>query len=133
MAGDEEYDRELFFHEDDDHNLFETLRGFDLHEPPPFISFDDYLRTGSRHVFGSGELQTPDEQVMVDGATNSSNNLTPSTGGGASPASPNSSADSSSTEAAGEENSVRCKDRPQQEAKAHADEADSTDKLKKLA
>ncbi|RRT65936.1 hypothetical protein B296_00040630 [Ensete ventricosum] len=110
-------DRDLYFHDD---FTFYAERDLSLlsGEMPngaaigtlqpwsPIMSFDDYLKLDA---FDPGELASP--ELVADGAVNSTNNLTPSTGcgGGTSPASPSSSVPSSSTEAAGEEDTSRRK------------------------
>ncbi|WOK98525.1 hypothetical protein Cni_G07237 [Canna indica] len=174
----EAMDREFFFHDhhflrdrsgsgDDDFSLHDerdlsslfvaqkqggdSLPGFDLHAAPSFMmSFDDYLH-GSRCILDDSDAFATGDQLAVDGGTiKSSNNLTPSTGGGgASPTSLNCSVSSSSIEAAGDEDGRRCKrdklkreeeeeeelikelDEKQEQAKA-GEEANS-DKTKKVS
>ncbi|WOK95674.1 putative WRKY transcription factor 71 [Canna indica] len=115
----------------------------------PFMSFDDYSMSGSAtsdgmlgsdfDMFGTAEAAAV--EPVADSKINCCNgHPTPSTGGAASPASPNSSVSSSSAEVDGEEEPAgQCKKSKQeeeikeqkQEAKA-GDEADS-DKSKKLS
>ncbi|XP_064961081.1 probable WRKY transcription factor 51 isoform X2 [Musa acuminata AAA Group] len=110
-------DRELYFHDDFSFYAERDLSLLSGEMPSgaaigtlqplsPIMSFDDYLKLDA---FDPGELASP--ELVADGAVNSTNNLTPSTGCGAgtSPASPSSSVPSSSTEAAGEEDTSRRK------------------------
>ncbi|CAL9757142.1 unnamed protein product [Musa acuminata subsp. burmannicoides] len=110
-------DRELYFHDDFSFYAERDLSLLSGDMPSgaaigtlqplsPIMSFDDYLKLDA---FDPGELASP--ELVADGAVNSTNNLTPSTGcgGGTSPASPSSSVPSSSTEAAGEEDTSRRK------------------------
>ncbi|URD84938.1 hypothetical protein MUK42_28789 [Musa troglodytarum] len=130
-------DRDLYFHDD----FFYAERDLSLlsGEMPsgaaigtlqplsPIMSFDDYLKLDA---FDPGELASP--ELVADGAVNSTNNLTPSTGcgGGTSPASPRSSVPSSSTEAAGEEDTSR---RKKDHLKQEKEEIEKDQKLQSKA